>query len=137
NACNGAETCQNNHCVPGSPLQCDDGNPCTTDCNPQTGCSHQPVADDTPCDDGNACTRPDTCQNGHCSAGPVRDCDDGNTCTTDSCDQASGCKHASLADGTSCQDGNACTTGDACIHGACVSGTAVDCNDPNPCTVDS
>jgi cysteine-rich repeat protein len=40
--CNGAETCDGaGDCLPGTPLDCDDGRLCTADsCNPVTGCVH-------------------------------------------------------------------------------------------------
>ena len=41
-------------CV-GTPINCDDGNPCTTDsCDPVTGCINTPNSN--ACDDGNVCT---------------------------------------------------------------------------------
>jgi hypothetical protein len=40
-ACNGHETCQGGICEPGTPLACDDGNPCTTDtCEASAGCRY-------------------------------------------------------------------------------------------------
>ncbi|MDI7268798.1 MAG: lamin tail domain-containing protein [Myxococcota bacterium] len=42
---------------------------------------------------------------------------------------------ADRPDGTPCDDGNACTLDDSCAGGACL-GTALDCNDLNPCTTD-
>ena len=39
NACNGLETCVTGQCQTGTPLDCTDSNPCTTDsCNPGSGC---------------------------------------------------------------------------------------------------
>jgi MYXO-CTERM domain-containing protein len=37
---------------------------------------------------------------------------------------------------TPCDDGNVCTTGDNCVNGICT-GSAVNCDDHNPCTEDS
>ena len=43
-------------CTAGTPLNCNDGNVCTTDtCNPATGCTTTPVANGTSCADGNVC----------------------------------------------------------------------------------
>jgi hypothetical protein len=114
-------------------VDCDDGNPCTTDtCNPDVGCYHVD-RDQEPCDDGDACTAVDACLHGACGGVPVS-CDDGNPCTTDTCDPLAGCQHA----GTTgpCDDGDACTTDDACTSGACL-GVPVTCDDGNPCTADS
>lgn len=44
NVCDGIETCDatSGACVPGTPLNCDDGDACTTDtCDPVNGCVHQ------------------------------------------------------------------------------------------------
>ena len=41
NVCNGSETCVAHACVPGTPLDCDDHDPCTTDtCDASGGCTH-------------------------------------------------------------------------------------------------
>jgi hypothetical protein len=137
NACNGVETCSGNHCVLGTPPDCDDDNPCTLDCNPNSGCIQVPLADDTGCDDGNQCTKSDTCQGGVCTAGEPRTCNDGNDCTTDTCDPAHGCAHEPIATGLPCSDGNACTQADACIRGNCIAGSGISCDDLNPCTADT
>ncbi len=63
-------------------------------------------------------------------------CDDKNQCTTDVCDPAKGCSHQPGE--LQCDaDQNACTVGDQCQNGVCIAGKAKDCNDSNPCTVDS
>ena len=50
NVCNGAETCQGGTCAGGTPLNCDDGDACTTDtCDPAAGCQHTAMADVTQC----------------------------------------------------------------------------------------
>src|SRR5262249_40500533 len=87
NPCNGVETCRSGACVAGTPLNCDDANPCTADaCNPMAGCQHTPAANGTACGAGNACTLGDTCQAGVCAGGAAVNCDDGDACTTDTCD---------------------------------------------------
>jgi hypothetical protein len=137
NACNGVETCSAGHCVLGTPPDCDDDNPCTIDCAPNSGCIQVPLADDTGCDDGNQCTTGDFCQGGACVAGAPRACNDGNDCTADACDPTHGCSHTALATGLACSDGDMCTQADACIRGNCISGSTISCDDSNPCTVDS
>jgi subtilisin family serine protease len=88
NPCNGIETCRSGVCASGTPLNCDDANPCTADaCNPMAGCQHTPVADGTACGEGNACT-----------AGAPVNCDDGIACTADACVSGRGCVHT-IADG--------------------------------------
>ena len=136
--CNGAETCQAGTCTAGAVLTCDDGNACTTDsCHPATGCQHATVANGSPCSDGNACNGADTCQAGTCTAGAALTCNDGNACTTDSCDPATGCQHAAVANGSPCSDGNACNGTETCQAGTCTAGTALDCDDGNACTIDT
>ena len=137
NACNGAETCQGGVCVSGLPLDCDDGNPCTRDCDPTVGCMNTPLADGTGCSDDDACTRVDTCQGGVCVSGEARDCNDGNPCTDDVCDPRTGCRHTPFPDGTPCVDGNACTFAEVCYVGRCVAGGTLNCGDGNPCTDDT
>jgi len=70
-SCNGSGQCGN-----GTPIDCDDGNPCTIDaCDAQNGnCVSVAVADDTLCDDGNACTAASTCQAGQCESQGASSC---------------------------------------------------------------
>jgi len=164
--CNGEESCQGGACVIGFPLECDDHNACTRDCDATLGCVNEPVANGTACSDGNTCTTGDTCQSGTCTAGAAvldgsscndgdkctvgdtcqagactggaaRDCSDDNTCSVDTCDPVAGCQHTLLANGDPCSDGNACTVNDVCQNGACFPGDARNCDDGNPCTTDS
>ncbi len=66
--CNGQETCRGGSCSPGTPLACDDGNPCTDDsCDPTLGCVYE--ANTAPCDIGGG---PGT---GHCADGECRPCE--------------------------------------------------------------
>ncbi len=132
NACTQGDQCAAGKCVPGQPVQCDDGNPCTLDlCDVIAGCAHAAVGG--ACDDGNPCTLSDACMDGKCVAGAMFDCDDGNPCTQDQCDPSGKCQHNPVLG--LCNDGNACTSGDTCQAGKCV-GTGVDCDDGNPCTDD-
>ena len=66
---------------------------------------------------------------------PVSICNDDNPCTKDSCAGEAGCNHATLTEGE-CMDGDSCTVGDHCEAGVCV-GTAIQCDDDNPCTDDT
>ena len=48
------------------------------------------------------------------------------------------CLHAlRLSQNASSTDGNACNGVETCRSGVCASGTALNCNDSNPCTSDS
>ena len=145
--CTEADACGNGLCVPGTPLPCDDGSPCTTDsCSPTVGCVHAPKSG--PCDDGDSCSFGDACKDGVCTPTTVVDCADENPCTEDLCTGATiePCKHEVIASGP-CEDGDPCTGGDACQAGTCVPGTLdlcgecagkpdySACNDGDPATV--
>ncbi len=151
--CTVNDVCFGGICVGGQVVNCDDGNPCTTDtCDSISGCQHANNTDE--CNDGNACTLGDVCSAGQCVAGPPMNCNDGNICTNDSC-VGGVCQHPHNT--VSCNDGNLCTTNDRCNSGSCT-GTPVtcppgtscdmrdgvcrqcinntDCNDNNVCTND-
>jgi len=139
NFCNGIERCIAGECQPGSPLECDDGDPCTRDlCEPVAGCAHAEdqcpascagLSDGTRCADGTVCTRGDGCASGVCVPGASVSCDDGDPCTRERCDPVLGCAYAEeavvfpcvpdcnggVADYTPCPgDDNVCTL-DACL----------------------
>ena len=104
-------------------------------CTPATSTSAwSPKASTTTCDDGSACTTGDHCSNGSCVGTGSLACNDGNACTDDSCDPKNGCVHTNNT--ADCSDNNACTVGDKCSGGACVPGTAKNCDDGNVCTTD-
>src|SRR5204863_289082 len=73
---------------------------------------------------------------GVCTAGTLPNCNDNNPCTTDTCDPVQGCQHAAVANGISCSDGSVCNGAETCQAGTCAAGTALNCNDGNPCTSD-
>jgi len=86
------------------------------------------------CDDGDPCTTDSTCQAGDCAGGRPA-CDDGDACTIDTCD-AGTCGHQTIPEGGACDDG--CWTDSRCTMGACAPGpTPVDCDDGDPCTIDT
>jgi len=132
--CTQVDACLDGKCTGASPLDCDDGNPCTLDeCNPVAGCGH--TEQDIACSDGTECTAGDQCIAGQCVGGPAVLCDDDNPCTDDSCDPAVGCVHTNNAH--TCDDGSLCTAVDTCAEGKCVGGGLLDCDDGNPCTDDA
>src|SRR5262249_9233983 len=109
NVCNGAETCASSVCVPGTPLTCTDGDPCTLDtCDPVDGCVF-----------------------------PADPCNDDDSCTTDSCDSQGGCQHAPAPDGASCANDDPCDGAETCQGGVCQPGTPPVCDDGDTCTTDS
>jgi hypothetical protein len=136
-ACNGAETCQAGACVAGIPLDCADGNACTTDgCDALAGCRHLAVPDGTACPDATVCNGLESCVAGVCVPGAALDCDEGSPCTTDACDAVAGCQRLSMADGTSCADGDLCNGDETCLGGECTGGPPRNCDDGDACTTD-
>src|SRR5439155_1263172 len=136
-ACDGKDTCEQGLCAAGTPLVCNDNNPCTAQLSDQaSGCSETPVPDGASCSDGNVCSGDETCQPGTCPPGTPLVCNDNNPCTSDSCDPVSGCKATPLPDGASCSDGRFCDGAETCHAGACAPGPAPSCDDGNACTAD-
>ncbi|HAZ28305.1 MAG TPA: hypothetical protein DCY48_00830 [Candidatus Magasanikbacteria bacterium] len=114
NACTEGDTCQGGECVGGSPADCNDNDPCTTDsCDPVEGCVN--MGECPPCLSD-------------------AECDDENVCTDDACNPAVGCINTPQSG--ACEDGNGCTGNDACQGGTCVGGTPINCDDGNACTAD-
>ncbi len=92
---------------------------CTTDvCRPN------------PCAGSNQACRPAATVTGYECFTPV--CNDMNPCTTDTL-VGGNCQHSNVADTTTCTT-TLCMTGQRCMTGVCQGGTAVTCNDNNPCT---
>lgn len=122
--CTGIETCEEGACAPGTPLEVDDANPCTSDsCDPVGGVQHTPVANGTSCTNSNACDGLETCQSGACTAGTAPLLDDGNPCTADACHPLTGVSHTVLPFGTSCDDGDPCNGVEVCTAlGVCLAG---------------
>jgi hypothetical protein len=87
-ACNGLETCNpaDGQCVPGTPLNCDDGSVCTLDACSGGACQHVATNEGGACSDGSACTSGDVCHSGLCTGTANASlCDDGNSCSADAC----------------------------------------------------
>jgi uncharacterized delta-60 repeat protein len=120
-ACAAPDTCYEGVCYGSFPVNCNDGNVCTTDtCNFATGCVY--TNNTVACNDGNACTAGETCSAGTCAGGAPVTCNDGNVCTDDACNPGIGCVYTNNT--ALCDDGDACTTGDVCVAGTCTgSGT--------------
>jgi hypothetical protein len=133
-ACTVGDACAGGKCTGGPPKDCSDGNACTADACANGTCDHPAIAAN--CDDGNQCTVGDACAKGQCVAGQPQNCDDGNVCTDNVCAPSTGAC-ANPNNSAACTDGNACTQGDACSAGACVPGSAKNCDDNQPCTADA
>ncbi|MFT7623991.1 MAG: hypothetical protein ACI9WU_003177, partial [Myxococcota bacterium] len=134
-ACTLLDSCWDKGCVSGEPVDCNDGNVCTTDtCDTKLGCVND-NANGAECTDNSKCTVDDACWDAKCIPGDALQCDDGNVCTADSCDPAIGCINTPT-EGTPCDDGDACTEQDSCWGGECSQSKPVDCADGNICTKD-
>lgn len=154
-ACTVGDTCSGGTCL-GTPLACDDADPCTVDtCDPQLGCtySEEPdapaclstaqcvsAADHTPCvGDADPCTI-DGCLEGACRVGLnqiLRQCADADACNGDEfCSPIKGCEPGPPP---SCDDGELCNGVETCLPASgCTAGTpegdGTPCDDGQSCT---
>ena len=120
--------------TPCVPLDCDDGDPCTSDtCTTATGCTHAPASGAVCALD--KCHGSGTCVDGACKFTVAISCDDQNDCTFDSCDNTTGCVNTPLNNGACV--GSACMVGQTCSAGVCQGGSAKVCNDGKLCTDDA
>lgn len=120
-----AQTCQN---LPGSS--------CGVNCRGFCSCDRTCLCPDT-CDDGNACTN-DACtvgQNGNGCQYKTATCDDGNFCTDNQCNPSSGCFYTNKS-ANYCSDNDLCTD-DICVPSLGCQNPPKDCNDGNPCSIDT
>src|SRR5262249_15458215 len=135
-------TCSNGTCVGANPVVCTPSDQChdAGTCAPATGTCSNPAKAGTPaCDDGEACTVGEKCQSGACGGGTAKDCSASATddCHAGQCAEPGGCFSQPLT-GNACDDGNACTVGTTCNSSSvCSGGTALNCDDGDPCTTDS
>jgi len=137
--CNGAEVCDPlNDCQAGTAVDCDDAVACTTDaCNEVTdSCDNTPT--DSLCDDSAFCNGVETCDPlGGCQPGTPIDCDDAVACTADACNESTDSCDNTATDAL-CDDSEFCNGTETCDPlNDCQAGTAPDCDDTVPCTVDS
>ncbi|HIA02479.1 MAG TPA: hypothetical protein EYN66_11305 [Myxococcales bacterium] len=118
------DTCKDGKCVPGTPINCDDNEPCTDD-EPDIlkGCKH--TNNTASCTDNDVCTLNDTCSAGKCISGATKQCDDGEFCTFDYCHPVTGCEIKNVSDGNSCPDfaKGTCVSGECTCQPICDGGT--------------
>lgn len=141
------DSCFNGDCVSDTPMECEDGNQCTTDfCIAGTGCAH--IFNNAPCEDGDPCTEGDACQAGDCKPGDkVCPCNEDANCTVPNGGNCAGVWHCianqcvlESTAATGCP-----STGSPCVLSVCdeVTGTCqstpaptgIPCDDANECTV--
>ncbi|MGB0716172.1 MAG: hypothetical protein ACPGXK_09855, partial [Phycisphaerae bacterium] len=122
--CNGVDQCLDGVFIPGTTIDCNDGNPCTDDsCNEGTdSCDNLPNTNS--CNDFDKCTENDACTGGVCTGDQIpfceecvfdSDCNDAIACTIDDCDDVLGvCRF--IPDNTACvDDGVFCNGPEICI----------------------
>ncbi len=149
NPCTDNDECdENGKCAPGTAHKCEAQNPCKTSwCNEtakegENPCQWDWKKEGVGCDDGDACSEDDQCEQKDggtmkCSGTPI-ECGDGNPCTADSCKEESGCSYTTLSDGSPCALAQGlCGEKGTCKEGVCVGNGGMDCNDNDPCTVDT
>ncbi|MDD5043113.1 MAG: MopE-related protein [Patescibacteria group bacterium] len=127
NGCTVGDTCQNGSCQAGASRDCskktDDCNRgiCVEDSSTSSHCAAKPRSNGTSCEDGQYCTVGDSCQDGDCQAGPVKDCSPlSDECNNGVCDEtADSCEKSPINEGGLCNDGEICTTTSTCQSGEC------------------
>ncbi|MFH1533223.1 MAG: hypothetical protein ABIK09_21060 [Pseudomonadota bacterium] len=116
--CTVGDHCEAGICL-GSPVACDDGNPCTDDqCDGLGGCVF--LANDVACNDGDSCTVADQCDEAVCAGVPV------------SCDCQADADCAGLEDGDLCNGTLVCDTGALPFQCEVAPDTVVTCPAPPP-----
>ncbi len=134
--CTDKDVCKLGDCAPGAAVDCDDGQPCTTDsCDKVEGCVH--THNTNACNDGSLCTVGDACAGGVCVPGAKTTCDDSNPCTVDTCNASTGFCNFAIQIAIACNDNNACSQNDTCDANGVCAGSAVTCNDNEICTSDT
>ncbi|HYP88093.1 MAG TPA: MYXO-CTERM sorting domain-containing protein [Polyangiaceae bacterium] len=142
--CTAGDKCgSDGKCGKGTPINCDDGEACTTDSCKDGTCVHDAKSNTTTCNDNNACTTGDKCTGGLCAGASASSstCDDHNICTIDiqpDC-TVDFCTHNTFAPSTTPCPSDKCHQASHCsgTDGSCVQGTPIDCGDNNDCTTDS
>jgi hypothetical protein len=118
--CTVADHCTDGVCG-GTPVVCEDGNPCTDDECGEAGCVFPFNQDD--CDDGDPCTVADECKEGVCAGVPV------------SCDCTGDADCLALEDGDVCNGTLVCAAGTLPFQCKVKPGSVVSC--PQPTGVDA
>ncbi len=116
NACTSNDTCTyDGFCDPGSPISCDDNDPCTDDmCNATAGCAHIPIENCQACISDLDCSF--------------------QTCHYATCNAQNQCEYSILPAGSCCGNEDRCDGRETCSEtGTCLSGIPLNCNSTNPC----
>jgi hypothetical protein len=138
--CNGVEVCdeESGDCLPGVAVTCDDNLTCNglETCDTDTGdcLTGAPVV----CSDGVVCNGFETCDAGvdECIPGSPIECSDGDACN--GLEECYGPGFCTASEDVVCVDGDLCNGTEVCepSSGLCLAGTALSCDDSDPCTND-
>ncbi|MEZ4221186.1 MAG: hypothetical protein R3B13_09660 [Polyangiaceae bacterium] len=150
-------------CKAGTPIDCEDGIGCTVNSCDETLKSCKATANHAACSDNLYCNGAEVCDltQGCIAASAVSCTPDSVACTVEACDEtlktctstpsnglcssgqictASGCITVACTQNSDCDDLNPCNGTETCDTnvpgGACVGGTAMDCDDGIQCTLD-
>jgi len=113
--CNGEEMCVGGACQPGTPVNCNDGIPCTTDAcdEPTDSCTATPnhalCSDGLFCNGMEACNASVGCQPGTNPCAPSQTCNE----ATDTCEGEAACEP--LPDGSACAPFTCPNPSDTCL----------------------
>ena len=138
--CDGVETCETGAggmktCQSGTPVVCPpSNNPCQENACSQGICALQNIDEGKACGADTACESARVCTSGACVGKQVL-CPTKLCMVNTGCDPTGGCTYDPSPAGTPCDDGSVCSVGESCSGGQCL-GTALDCDDKNPCTSD-
>jgi uncharacterized delta-60 repeat protein len=137
NDCTVGDACKAGVCTVGPPMDLDDKNPCTKDVCIKGQVEHQPMLEGQ-CDDENECTENDHCVLGTCVVGTPVQCVVGPCAADAECIQGQGCVTTWKPVGASCGGNDSCAATLACdAEHACTAAGPWDCDDGDPCTVDT
>lgn len=144
--------CQHSNLPSGSPCGDQTSTPCNLPdtCNPIGDCQSNIRPNGTPCPDGLACNGAETCSAGVCQPGtPIPGCCENNSACDNGnpCDGVETCSNNTCVPGTpipgcclnnsDCSNFNVCDGVETCVNNVCVAGTPLNCNDNNPCTINT
>lgn len=137
NVCTTGDECVSGLCVPGTPTELSDGNPCTQDVCVKGTIDHIPLVDGQ-CDDGDECTVGDHCFLGSCVGGGTVECMLPECAGSVECVTGLGCVPAWLPPGALCGGDTPCGGGFVCTADhVCEPSVGKSCDDGNACTTDA
>jgi hypothetical protein len=92
-------------------------------------CGKLPAKDGSPCEDGKMCTVLDTCLDGVCKAGPLKNCPANGPCSVGMCDvESDTCVEVPGNNGGFCNMGDPCVILSSCLNGVCQPNQLKDCS---------